>query len=242
MVKDPPTPVAPSWFKRNEIPRKFLHGSIAFITTALYFTGIQFSDVVPVLLSMLAPIATLEFIRFRFPGFNRAYIAVVGPLMREAEKELHINGVVWYLVGLSTVMSIFPKDVALLSVYLLSWADLAASTVGRAYGSRTPRLVGNKSLAGSAAAFITGAFSTLFVYDGLLSLRPESNPPSMILYNRNLSKLPMLGLAAVMGLSAAIAELFPVIDDNLSIPIVCACVHYVVVKMTTLPYSYGVLA
>lgn len=230
-----------SWWEKNEIPRKVLHGSIAFITTALYFNGVQFSDIVPVLLSMLAPITTLEFIRFRFSSFNRAYIAVVGFLMREAEKERNVNGVIWYLVGLSTVMSIFSKDVALLSVYLLSWSDLAASTVGRAYGSRTIKLVGNKSLAGFVAAFITGVFSTFFVYDGLLSLRPECNSPSMILYNRNLSSLPMLGLAVVMGFAAAIAELFPIVDDNLSIPIVCACVHYVVVKLTTLPYSYGVL-
>lgn len=233
---------AKSWFKRNEIPRKFLHGSIAILTTCLYLKGTQFSQVTPVLISMLIPIATLEYLRFASSRFNRMYIAVVGPLMRENEKTgKQINGVIWYLVGLIIVLSIFPKDVSLLSIYLLSWADLAASTVGRAYGKYTRKIIGNKSLAGSAAAFITGVVATLFVYRFLFAQCAEYNPPSTILYNEHLSKISVYGLAVIMGFAAAVSELLPVVDDNFSIPIICACVQWITIKATTLPYSYGVL-
>lgn len=237
-----PDPTKPSWFKRNEIPRKVLHGSIAVISTILFWCGVQFSQVTPVLIAMLIPIATLEYLRFTFPHLNRLYIKVVGHMMRPSEKEnKQVNGVIWYLVGLITVFSIFPKDVGLLSIYLLSWADLSASTVGRAYGKYTPKIHGNKSLAGSIAAFFTGALSTIVVYRFLFAKWTELNPPSTIQYNEHLSSLSVYGLSMVMGITAAVSELFPIIDDNLSIPIICAIVQFITIKATTLPYNYGVL-
>lgn len=76
--------------------------------------------------------------------------------MRESEVR-GTNGVVWYLVGTLTVLLVFPKDIATLSVLLLSWCDTAASTVGRAWGRYTPRVRKGKSLAGCLAGFVVGA-------------------------------------------------------------------------------------
>ena len=63
--------------------------------------------------------------------------------------------------------SLFPVFDLISSLYSLSWADTAASTFGRLYGSRTPRLpkrlfgvfplAPRKSLAGFVAASLTGA-------------------------------------------------------------------------------------
>lgn len=235
-------PAKPSWFKRNEIPRKVLHGSIAVISTILFWCGVQFNQVTPVLITMLIPIATLEYLRFNFPKINQLYIKVVGHMMRSTEKEnKQVNGVIWYLVGLITVFSIFPKDVGLLSIYILSWADLSASTIGRAYGKYTPKVHGNKSLAGSLAAFVTGALCTIIVYRFLFARWTELNPPSTIQYNEHLSSISVYRLSVVMGITAAISELLPIIDDNLSIPIICAIVQFITIKATTLPYNYGVL-
>lgn len=236
------TPAQPSWFTRNEIPRKVLHGFIAIMTTWLYLRGVQITEVVPYLVAALIPIAILEWLRFNFGTINKLYIAVCGPLMRKEEKEeAKINGVVWYLVGLITVFVFFPKDVCFLAVFLLSWADLAASSIGRAYGHYSIKIIGSKSLIGTLAAFCTGVLCTYLVYDVLLPLRPEYNSPTtLILFNRNLSRISVSRLALIMGGTVALAELFPVIDDNLSIPIVCAVVHYLVVNHFSLPYTYGV--
>lgn len=231
-----------SWLRRHELPRKSLHGSIAVVSTILYCNGVQLSQVTPVLVAALIPIATLELARFSSAKLNSAYIKCVGPLMRESEKKnQQVNGVIWYLVGLITVFVLFPKDVSFVSIYLLSWADLAASTIGRAYGHRSIKIVGNKSLAGTLAAFVASFVSIVLIYRVLLPQWAEYNPPSVIMYNEHLSKLPLWALAAYMGLAAALSELFPVIDDNLSIPIICASAQWLVVKLTTLPYSYGVL-
>lgn len=75
--------------------------------------------------------------------------------MRESEVQGY-NGVIWYLLGAWTVLRFMPKDVATVSIMLLSWCDTAASTVGRLYGRYTPRIRKGKSLAGSLAALATG--------------------------------------------------------------------------------------
>ena len=53
----------------------------------------------------------------------------------------------------------FPKDVAVVSILLLSWSDTAASTFGRLYGRNGPFLRPGKSLIGSLAAVVSGAFA-----------------------------------------------------------------------------------
>lgn len=97
-----------------------------------------------------------------------------------------MNGVIWYILGVNFVLSVYPLDVATVAILMqvpfvsylhrslsylshsLSWADTAASTFGRMFGSRTPSLPSRmpilhlplaprKSVAGFIAATITGA-------------------------------------------------------------------------------------
>jgi len=59
--------------------------------------------------------------------------------MREGEKN-SINGVIWYILGVNLSLQLYPQDIATLSILILSWADTAASTMGRLYGRQTPPL------------------------------------------------------------------------------------------------------
>ena len=86
--------------------------------------------------------------------------------MRESEVDGY-NGVIWYLLGAWTVLRWYPKDVAVMSVLLLSWCDTAASTVGRVWGRYTWRVRRGKSAAGSAAAVVTGVV-TAWVFWGVV--------------------------------------------------------------------------
>lgn len=148
---------------RHEIPRKVLHVSIGFVTLHLYARGTSPALIHPWLLGALIPIASTDYLRHTFPGFNRFYIRVLGALMRESEVD-GWNGVIWYLLGAWTVLYFFPKDVGVMGVLLLSWCDTAASTFGRLYGRYTPRIRRGKSLAGSAAAATVGAFTAGFFW------------------------------------------------------------------------------
>src|SRR4051794_29038897 len=122
---------------KHEVPRKVLHVSIGFLVLHLYRSGVQPGSITPVLGYALIPIASADILRFISPSFNWLYIRVLGALMRESEYS-GWNGVIWYLVGTWAVLTIFPKDIAPLSILLLSWCDTAASTFGRLYGRYTP--------------------------------------------------------------------------------------------------------
>ena len=169
--------------------------------------------------------------------------------MRESEVD-GWNGVVWYLLGAYISLRAFPKDVAVMSVLLLSWCDTAASTVGRAYGRYTPRLRRGKSLAGSAAAFVVGV-GTAAMFWGWMAPRYEVpqmarvDPTNAFMFSstlrlpatmramlgwddesRGLTSGPLaLGVMSLwtgfVGAASEVADLWG-IDDNLTIPVLSA--------------------
>ncbi|KAJ7127856.1 hypothetical protein C8R44DRAFT_100021 [Mycena epipterygia] len=123
-----------------EIPRKVFHSSIGFITLGLYLTPrIAPRAVTVVLWSALAVIAPTDFVRLRSPAVERVYEQALGFLMRESERH-GTNGTLWYILGVNFALTFYPIDVATVAILILSWADTAASTLGRMYGPRTPPL------------------------------------------------------------------------------------------------------
>jgi diacylglycerol kinase (CTP) len=90
------------------------------------------------------------------------------------------NGVIWYLLGVLFVLACYPRDVAVLSILILSWADTAASTLGRLSSRHLPpgwnpalprRILGlpiarSKSAVGFLAAWATGTAVAVGYYGG----------------------------------------------------------------------------
>lgn len=124
----------------------------------------------------------------------------------------------------------FPRDIAALSIIYLSWTDPTASICGRLWGQYTPRC-GNKSLAGSTGSWITGSLVTYFFfgtwqYSHSLSTAPLY-PTS---YDLNTSQLPLVMLSLYGGFVAAFSEFIGDslgLDDNLTIPVVSACMLWI---------------
>ena len=158
--------------------------------------------------------------------------------MRESEVE-GWNGVIWYLLGAWTVLRFFPKDVAVMSVLLLSWCDTAASTFGRLYGRYTPRIRKGKTLAGSAAACIVGVLTAGFfwgwvaprygyidgfLFEGTLGL-PNAVKQDLLGWKEGEGKIGgWLALGVVSAWSGLVASASEVVDlfgwdDNLTIPV-----------------------
>ncbi|EMD37214.1 hypothetical protein CERSUDRAFT_51320 [Gelatoporia subvermispora B] len=161
----PPEPI--DW----EIPRKALHSSIGFFTLYLYVSHGSSRAVVKALSLALAVIVPADVLRLNSPSFERLYERVMGFLMRESEKK-STNGVIWYILGVVFVLTVYPLDIAVVSIFILSWVDTAASTIGRIYGRRTARLPRNiwgipvpfatrKSVAGFLAGSLTGVCITI---------------------------------------------------------------------------------
>lgn len=225
---------------KHEVPRKVLHVSIGFCVVWLYTTGTRTETVPPYLMAGLIPIATTDFLRHRYSSVNRLYVRLLGALMRESEYSGY-NGVIFYLLGAWAVLYFLPKDVAVMSVLLLSWCDTAASTFGRLWGRYTPRLRRGKSLAGSLAAFLVGVATSIFWYGWLVPAIGPMPGDEDFMFKGTLS-LPLavtnaLGVSrsaatvsgtlalAILGLwngfAASASEVVDIFgwDDNLTIPV-----------------------
>ncbi|KAI0077559.1 hypothetical protein K474DRAFT_1661486 [Panus rudis PR-1116 ss-1] len=232
----PPIAVPIDW----EIPRKILHSSIGFVTLYLYIRHHSPRQIVTVLSSALAVIVPADLLRLNSPGFARIYERCLGFLMRESEKKT-TNGVIWYILGVIFVLSVYPTDLAVLSILILSWVDTAASTIGRLWGPLTPRLpprflgiplAPRKSLAGFIAGSVTGA-AVIAGFWGWLAPMGEV-APTWTLANGPLSittqEAPSLlrgwsgvGLISVVGgIFSGLAEALDLgsLDDNMTLPII----------------------
>lgn len=223
------------WFgtfiSKNEVPRKAFHSSIGFVTLYLYTQNVDYKNVKWPLIYGFIVIGALDLLRLNWPFFNKAYCRTVGALMRQ--KEIHgYNGVLWYLLGLIFSFSFFSKDVALISLFLLSWSDTAASTIGRRYGHLSPKISGNKSLAGSLAAFAVGLIVCFGFYGYFVPYYHYVNRPGEIAWNPESSKIGLFEISWLGGLVAALSEGIDLFnwDDNFTIPFLSSIfLHSVIV-------------
>lgn len=223
------------WFgefiTKHEVPRKVLHSSIGFITLYLYTQNVDYRKVKWPLIYGFVTLFILDLIRLRWNLFNKAYCRTVGALMRR--KEIHTyNGILWYLLGLIFSFSFFSKDVALISLFLLSWSDTAASTMGRKYGHLTPKIARNKSLAGSLAAFVVGVTTCFMFYGFFVPHYSQYNRIGEILWTPESSRLSLGTLSWLGGLVAALSEGIDLFnwDDNFTIPVLSSIfLHCVII-------------
>ncbi|KAL7272273.1 Diacylglycerol kinase [Rhizina undulata] len=232
-----------SFIHKHEVPRKLLHVSIGFLCIHLYKTGVQPANLTPGLVAAFIPIASADILRFYSPKFNRLYIKTLGFLMRESEVGSW-NGVVSYILGTCTVLYFFPKDVASLSILLLSWCDTAASTFGRAWGRYTPRIRKNKSLAGSLASFVVGALTAAAFWGWIVPSAGSfpDDPVGAVMWSGRLGiegvgevkgGWALAVMSVVTGLVASVSEAMDVcgLDDNVVIPVLSAVGVWGVLKL-----------
>lgn len=132
-----------------------------------------------------------DWLRLRYQGLNRLFFMVFRPLASPRELDRPASST-WYLVGITLTVWLFPLDVAVAAILVLSLADPAASVVGRLYGRRA---LGKGSWAGSSTFFAVSA-PILIHQAGLIG-----------------------GLLAALVTTAA--EVAPLrLDDNLLVPLV----------------------
>lgn len=239
-IKRKPSPgVKPTKVVDWEIPRKALHSSIGIVTLILnHLDPPTLRPLLVILSTFLAVVLTADFFRLNFPGFAELWELYLGFLLRESERN-KINGVVWYLVGVITVLSLYPRDVAVVSILTLSWSDTTASTIGRLWGTHTPplpshfpgvkslRFAPRKSLAGFLAATVTGIVICIGFWWG------GSNARWSILDQH--AGWGLGSTAVVVGLGGAVAEALDLgLDDNLTLPILSGAIIWIWLGMTNI--------
>ena len=189
---------------RNDVHllRKFWHMGTGVLGLSLYYRGPfdQYQTAL-VLLAIAIMGFIVESIRMRNEKFNEFVMQVMGPFMRESERNSY-SGFVFYAFGVSLSLLLFEEKIAVLSVFFLVFADPISSFFGILFGKE--KILPNKSLQGTMAGFFTCyivslLYTSYFGHQGL-----------------NVLLFALLG-----GIIGAISELLSIwADDNLTIPLV----------------------
>ena len=148
-----------------------------------------------------APLLLLDILRLYFPALNKIILFLFKPFMREQEKR-RLAAISFMLVGVTFNILFLPRTVVPLTLLFLAVADPLASFVGINWGK--DKLVGNKSLQGSFAAFVA-CFLLSLGYFRYMEMMHER----------------MFIVCLLAGLIGAASELMPVgkLDDNLVFPV-----------------------
>lgn len=182
---------------KNEVLRKTIHILNSLIPLSLLVFR---QDYVTIGVGVaLAIWLLLEFFRLSNKKAKRIYKSVFGRVTREFE-DFSLTGASYVLLSSFIILLFFSKYVCIASLLIMSFSDTFAAIIGRIYGKTK---IGDKTLEGSFAFFLT-SFLVVVLMSPYISIFP-----------------------ALLAISlATVVELFPVknIDDNFSVPIICAII------------------
>ncbi len=103
----------------------------------------------------------LDIVRFRIPAVQRLFFRLARTLASPREAA-GIASSTWYTLGALLAFILFPMGIASAAILVLGFADPAAGTIGRLFGTRK---IGTGSLEGSLAFFATALLILLMAVD-----------------------------------------------------------------------------
>ena len=181
----------------GELLRKSIH--LSGLTLPVIYLFLD-KPTMLVIIGILTGIAlAVELVKWLSPDFGAFFFRIFAPLLRKHERKGAVTGATYYLMSAFLCIFLFAKTLAIVCIFFMVLGDMAAALVGKKWG-RT-KLLGSKSLEGSAACFI------VCVAIALVQLNPI--------------------IAVIGALVATIVELIPVpIDDNLTVPLISGAVMH----------------
>jgi len=181
-----------------EIKRKIVHFATLVIPVGYALTSEE--TVILFLVPLFLALLLVDLLRHFHPGMSSLFRKYFfGRVLREEEKPA-LMGATYFIFSTLLTILLFPKPIAIASIFILIVSDTAAALVGKGVGR--VKIFG-KTLEGSMAFLIT---SLLIVW----------------IY-------PHLGRLAgsLSALGATVIEILPVgVNDNLSIPLVAGAIMF----------------
>jgi len=180
----------------HEYVRKAIHLLNLVIPLSYWHIFPNKSDFLKILFGLTCLFLFIDVIRNKFPFIKIFFIKIFCKMLRNHEIKGKLTGATWVMIASLLTISLFPKNIAILSLVFMSLGDTFAALVGRKFGK---------------VAFFNKTFEGFL--GGLL-------PCIIIAFYFN--SLPLY-VSIVGAFSAMIIEVVPIpIDDNLSIPVFSA--------------------
>lgn len=194
--------------KPTNYMRNIVHASLGLIGVTLYYLFLTHAQALFILGSLLTVFTVLEVTRRLSTRWNdflvdRVFKAIVRPSER-----YRVNSATIYLLALTLIVWLFPKLSALAATLVLSFGDPVASLAGKRWGRR--KLFRDKSVVGSLAFIAAGAMAVVTL---------------LILAEPGMGMARVAAVSVAIAFAGALTELFSTrIDDNFSVPVVCAII------------------
>lgn len=194
--------------KPSNYARNIFHVSCGISCFILYQFLLTREIALMVMGCFIAVFGTLEITRRMSKRWNVFLVEHVFGIIARPHEMHKTNGATYFLLAMFVIAILFQKPVALIGVLILTFADPAASILGKLWGRR--KLFKEKSFVGTFA-FLIVAFTASFSY--------------LFFAVSSFSVAYMLLTAAVVSIFATVIELFSIsLDDNFTIPVGSALV------------------
>ena len=185
----------------REISRKVIHIFNIIIPLFHIYILKDTIDMIIFLSAMVIFCFFIEIFRSQSSFISKFFEKYLFFMMRSFEKQGSLTGSTWVFVGALITIILIPQPFSLLALFFLAFGDTLAALVGMKF----PFIrIGNKTLSGSLACFITCLFIGI-ILDFEISLE----------------------IIFIGAFTATIAELISIkINDNISIPVFSGCAMY----------------
>jgi len=176
---------------KDEFFRKLIHLSSLVVPIAYLFLH-KFIIVGLIVLGLIIAFV-VEWSRQKDSAFSRWFYKWLGPLLRTHEKS-QLTSSTYLIIGSLFTVLIFPKMIAIFSLFTLILSDALAAIVGRTWGRY--KLYLNKTWEGTTTFFLCTLIISIFILD-----------------------LPIWSLIVISALISIIELLMKSSFDNLVIPL-----------------------
>ena len=190
--------------------RNVFHMIMGLAGVLLYEYVLSYRQASIIMVGLSVTFLFLELSRRFLPQWNDFMVdRLFGAISRPWERH-QMNSATYYALSLALVTLFFPKPVVQTAVLVLAFGDPVATLSGKRWGKRV--LFNEKTYVG-VAAFILASFAMTLMF--------------LFLVAEGLTVGSKFTLAFTVSLAGAFVELFSEsIDDNLTIPLFCACIAY----------------
>lgn len=197
-----------------QMARRIFHMANGSFIATLYWISFDHTQMIHFLGTIACVLYVVEQVRIKYPEKAAKLLPFTKFIIR-AEEQLKESAMVPFAMAVLLTIITFPKEIALVGIYALAFADPLSALIGIKYGKH--KISPTRSYEGSFAFFGATFISSMVV---LINFHPDQ-------------PLSVFFLSFALGIFGAFFDLIPLkIDDNLTIPLFVSTALWMILAIT----------